>query len=445
MRKLNKLYQSKFLEQFDNSWVKQILPNGMLAVHIPRLNDDQFYLETMVKSGARNETAATAGLGHFLEHMMFRGTERLPHFTDLASEFEWLGGEWNAATGYEHTEYSYDGIKFSAPETIKLFSEFIETPMLNNVEMEREVILREIEGDLNEFDHSTDMDFHLSSLIWPDSTLAFPILGTEDTVAKITLEQLKQQRLNHYTPPNMTVMAVGGDTDIIMPLLEKNFGQYRLDAKDSPVATYEAPKDYTGPLFKWIEDSNNEFQIIFSFGIEGEWSKWNCHYEILVRILSDGFCSRLSSRIREELGLVYDVDASATKITESGTFEISADIHTSKLEQYSREMLKILESLKRDGPTEEELQRSILRSLVDLELSPSDPEGVGSRVCWAHLSDQEFSLVSFREKFRSITTEQITTLCRQIFTKENLAIVVMGPKKSGLRDILMNIVEQQIR
>jgi predicted Zn-dependent peptidase len=444
MRKSIESYQSKRLEEFDQSWIKQILPNGMLAVHIPRPNDDQFYLETMIKSGSRNESKATSGLSHFLEHMMFRGTKKYPKFTTLASEFEWLGGEWNAATGYEHTEYSYDGIRHSAPETIALFSEFIENPAMNNIEVEREIILREIEGDLNEFDHSTDLDFHLSKLLWPNSNMAYSILGDEETVETITIEDLQKQRLDYYFPRNMTIMAVGGETNKIMPLLENAFGNYRLDSKEKLKTNYAKTPSYTGPLFKWIEDSNNEYQILHSFAIEGEFSDNDCLYEIIIRILSDGFCSRLSSRIREELGLVYDVDATATRIAEAGTFEISADIHTSKLEQYTTEMLRIVESLKNDGPNEDELQRAILRSIVDLELSPSEPEGIGSRVCWAHLSDEPFSLVQYREKYRSITKDQVTQMCRKIFTKENLAVVIMGPKRIGLEETLLQIANKEI-
>ena len=101
-------YLTKRLEQFDQSWIRHVLPNGMVAVHVPETNHDSFFLEAMIKTGTRHEIDSKAGLSHYLEHMMFRGTTRLPSFTDLAEEFEWLGGEWNAATGYEHTEYSYD-------------------------------------------------------------------------------------------------------------------------------------------------------------------------------------------------------------------------------------------------------------------------------------------------------------------------------------------------
>ena len=196
------------LEAFDGSWTGHRLPNGMLAVHVPDPATDRFHLETMVRAGVRNETARQSGLSHLLEHVMFRGTRRLPRFIDLAEEFEWLGGEWNAATGHEHTEYSYDGIRHGAFDIVELFSEFMESPELNDLDIEREIILREIEGDTNEFGHSTDLDLHLSQLLWPGTSLALPILGTPECIAAIGRDDLRAYRREHYVPAKMCVLAV---------------------------------------------------------------------------------------------------------------------------------------------------------------------------------------------------------------------------------------------
>jgi predicted Zn-dependent peptidase len=437
-------YFTKRLEQFDQSWVRHTLPNGMLAVHVPNLSEDSFYLETMIKTGARHETANTAGLSHFLEHMMFRGTKRLPHFTDLAEEFEWLGGEWNAATGYEHTEYSYDGIANSAPQVIELFNEFMDSPSLNDLEIEREIILREIEGDLNEFGHSTDLDLHLSKLLWPDSSLALPILGDPDTLETLSQKDLVNKRQTYYSPTNMCVLTVGGDTDATLKRIESTFGKYRIDDQGSGIATFDPPKPYKGPLFNWVEDSDNEYSIVISFAIDGEWSKKDCAYEVLTRILSDGFCSRLSSHLREKLGLVYSVDADATRITEAGTLEIAADVHISKINDYLRETLKILRELKTNGPTANEFERSLLRSIVDLELTPSHPDSIGARVCWSHLSQKNFNLLDYRQGFQSLKLDDMKNLCDDIFRKEKFALVIMGPKREGLIDDLKAITEKEL-
>lgn len=118
----------------------------------------------MIRTGARLEKSSELGISHFLEHMMFRGSERYPKFTDLAEAFEWLGGEWNAATGHEHTEYWYSGIHHTAPEIIELFADFLEHPKLTDIDIERNIIARELDGETNDHGHSTDLDYHIACL-----------------------------------------------------------------------------------------------------------------------------------------------------------------------------------------------------------------------------------------------------------------------------------------
>ena len=176
------------LKRFDSCWTGRSLANGMTAVHVPAPDRESFYLELMIRAGSRLERPETAGAAHFLEHMMFRGSKRFPEFTALARAFESLGGEWNAATGHEHTEYSYHGIKHNRVEAMELFHEFLQNPRLVDLAVERKVILREMEGDLNEHGHSLDTGQHIAGLVWPGSSLEQPILGTRESLLAMDRE-----------------------------------------------------------------------------------------------------------------------------------------------------------------------------------------------------------------------------------------------------------------
>jgi predicted Zn-dependent peptidase len=159
IRKDPAYFHTSRLEAFDTGWRARALPNGMTALHVPMPHDDHFFLGVMIKAGSRLESGDhPPGVSHFLEHMMFRGSARYPEFTRLAEAFEWLGGDWNAATGQEHTEYWYSGIRHTAPEVIELFADFLESPQLTDVETERNIILRELDGETNDHGHSTDLD-----------------------------------------------------------------------------------------------------------------------------------------------------------------------------------------------------------------------------------------------------------------------------------------------
>ena len=165
------------MDAFDGSWTTRTLANGMLAIHVPDPRSDAFSVGLVARCGSRREPARLAGISHFLEHVLFRGSERFPGYTRLASEFEWLGGDWNAATGHEQTEYAYAGIGPTSSEAIELFAEFLERPRLADVDVERAIILRELEGETNEFGHNTDLDLHATRMLWPGTALARPILG----------------------------------------------------------------------------------------------------------------------------------------------------------------------------------------------------------------------------------------------------------------------------
>jgi predicted Zn-dependent peptidase len=106
------------IEQLEKNCKIKTLDCGITVVHMPHSIDNSLYLSAIFATGARNEKKNISGISHFLEHMMFRGSEGHPSFISLANAFEWLGGDWNAETGHEHTEYSFSGITQSTEKAI---------------------------------------------------------------------------------------------------------------------------------------------------------------------------------------------------------------------------------------------------------------------------------------------------------------------------------------
>ena len=180
------------ITKFESSWKQRQLSNGVTISHIPWPHDQRFYLCAVIKVGSRNDDPMLMGMAHFLEHMMFRGSENHPSFLQLADAFEWLGGEWNAATSQDHTEYSFSSTIATAPRAIQLFSEFFRSPKLCDIDRERQVILREIEDEENDYGHSIDLSYHMANLLWPGRTIAQPITGLKESVEAVTCEDLKE-------------------------------------------------------------------------------------------------------------------------------------------------------------------------------------------------------------------------------------------------------------
>lgn len=425
-------FTNKRLEAFDKSWSKKVLANGITCIHVPVTSDDSFYIGAMIKSGSRFEIKAKIGLAHFLEHMMFRGSKSFPQFTKLAEAFEWLGGDWNAATGYDHTEYWYTGMANTAPELINLFAEFLHNPRFNDIEVERHIVIRELEGETNDHGHSTDLDYHISTLIWPDTSIAQPILGDKESINSFTIKDLQKFRASHYRPENMAICIVGGTGDELLNQIAKNFENYGDDFPEISVSKLKTLPPFEGPAVKWVEHSDNEYEILVSFLCEGEWSIKAPVYHLIARILTDGFCSRLGRSIREEMGLVYSIDATASLGPDRGTLDIHASCSQDQLDRYLNELLNQLQQLATVVPQPDEIQRVIQRSVVDVEMAILDPEAVAGRFNWCMLNDKPCSWADLRNEIQSITPADVLKVASELFRQDNTAIALLGPSDKDI-------------
>lgn len=416
------------LSELERTIKRRKLPNGLTALHVPMPHTDQFFIGQMVRAGSRLEPADRYGVSHFLEHMMFRGSRLHPDFGKLAEAFESLGGDWNAATGHEHTEYWYSGIIHTAEEVTALFADFLESPRLNDIEVERSVIERELDGETNDHGHSIDLDYHIATLFWPGSTMAHPILGTRDTLAAMTVEKLRDYRDSHYAPGNMAVCVVGGDdSPQWMEMIARHFSDHRAALAGKARQPFPAVPSYVGPRAKWIEHSDNEYEIRLSFLVQGEWADDAQRYDLVSRMLADGFCARLTKRLREELGLVYDISAFTVLGHDFGTIDVSASCAQDELDQFLVELLALLRKFAAEGPSDDELRRIATRSLVDLELAPTHPEALATRLSWAAICGQAQSFAQERERIASAGVRDIRALSQQIFRREKAALAVLGP------------------
>ena len=415
------------LDVFDRSWRTRRLASGLTVLHIPLPGSDRFFIGAMIKAGSRLEAGEhPKGVSHFLEHMMFRGSGRYPEFAKLAEAFESLGGDWNAATGQEHTEYWYSGICHTARPVMELFTDFLESPQFTDLEVERNIILRELDGETNDHGHSTDLDHHVAELLWPGSTLAQPILGTPESLARIDLKALRRYRDQFYVPQNMSLCLVGGE-DSMLAELAVLAGNLRGSFAAAPRAAFAPLPAFKGPAVKWIEHSDNEYEIKLSFLVEGEFSPQAPVYDLIARMLADGFASRLARRLREELGLVYDLSAHATLGLDGGTIDIHATCAQDGLDEFLNELLALLRAFVQGGPSAAELRRAVIRAVVDGELSPTIPEVIGSRLAWAEVAGQPLKLAMERERLKALTVEDVAKVARRHLRLECAALAVMGP------------------
>lgn len=430
MKQIDRKQLHKSFEAFDRRVSCQKLPNGMTCIFIPASkSDDRFYISTIVKAGSRVEQESQLGIAHFLEHMMFRGSSKFPTFGGLSEAFEWLGGEWNACTGHEYTEYMYSGVRRHARESIDLFAEFMSQPLFRDIEVERQIILRELNGELNEFGLSTDVVHHVSTLAWPTSSLARPIIGTAETLARIDEAALRAYRCRWYQPENMALCVVGG-SDADAEYAAKIFSSYCPQfTENRSGVNIDTPLRSNSPKAMVVANSDNEYQFQASFHCQGQWDDQASVVEILVRLLADGFSARLPRRIREELGLVYDVGADATLLSDCGLLNVTAAIDAENIKSFVDELGAIIEQVATEVPSELEIERYRRRTIVDLEMAISDPASIAFRIGWDELYGETRLLATYAEAIQAVTPQMVRDVAAEIFQKKNRVAVILGPKE----------------
>ena len=433
---------AKELIRFDGSWRQWKLRNGLRCAHVPLPPRDQrFHVIVMIHTGSRDETSETSGISHLLEHMMFRGSAMFPDFSSLSEAFENLGGEWNAATGHEYTEFFYSGTADKADAAVELLADFLLRPELQDLDTERRIVLRELDGELNENGVCTDTDYHVLKSLWPHSAMALPIVGTQKSLENIRQQDLLDWLEKHYQPQNMVICMVGGKSADARRLTKKYFHSFDRPRRKTAVKKRDLPT-YHGPKVDVIENSDSEFELQISFVCEGSRSPKTYQYDMLSRVMSDGFASRLVRRIREQLGLVYDISSDFHQYDNGGVFNINANVSDSNIEVFFKEFFAILDEMKHVPVSASELVRHKTRAFTDLQLIPTDAGHVGFRLCWSILAGIDPSLDAWHTLMESVTPEVIQDIAKDMFQRKNLAVVVLGPTDKEITARFHKCVDQ---
>lgn len=256
-----------------------------------------------VRQGAAHETPDLTGVSHFLEHMVFKGTEKRSA-KEIADTLEALGGSLDAYTSREHTAYQARVLDEHMPEALDVLADLVLAPRLeaDDLELERQVILEEI---AQVEDTPDDMVFELhADRLWRGHPYGRPILGTQDTVSAMTSDALRELHGERYVGQNLVVAAAGNvEHEAFVEAIETLFGSApegeRVEAVDIPAETDRGAVH--------VKRSSVQTHIVFGNEAPPHASDDRFPLILLSSALGGGMSSRLFQRVREELGLCYSV------------------------------------------------------------------------------------------------------------------------------------------
>ena len=402
------------------------LNNGLRLVTVPMDHLHSAEMVAYLAVGGRHETAEQAGMAHFLEHMLFRGTAEFATSQELERAFEALGGAVNASTDVETTCFHSRLHPDHVNEGVSLFASMLRRPRFNDIDIERRIIIEEAREDFNEKGVQINPDNLMVALLWPEHPLGRSLIGTEQSISAIDRELLRQFYRTYYTPENLVLCCCGPvDRAALRQQVEAEFGDWEGTPPPPPLP---APQSVApGPQSVWVRDSDSQVSVQLAFRLPGHDDPRALQLRVLCRLLSWGGSARLPLRLREELGLTYAVDAHCSLMADAGYLSIDLAVRPENLCPAVRELLLVLEELRQTPVAQTELTATVRSYLFDLDFSRDQPESQTIRYGWGLQADCLRTLETERRDVQQITPALLQQTIRELLRADQLNLVVIGP------------------
>jgi predicted Zn-dependent peptidase len=419
---------------------KQTLPNGLtsVTVELPHLHSVSIVMYARV--GSRYETPTDNGLSHFLEHMLFRGTEQLPDAYALNHAIEALGGTLYAETGRDYSLYQVSLHPETLVDGLRLFGDIFAAPAFADVDVERRIVLEEMLEDHDEDGRLINIDDIARLAVWPDHPLGYRITGPYDNVERFDDGDVRRHFGSHYGARNM-VLAVSGAVEhaAVHEVVAQTMGRL---SPGAALTVAPPPDEQDGPRFVYVrrDGSQTDVQILFR-----AFAETDPDFPALIalgRVVDDGMSTRLHRRVVDELGLAYYVSASLEAFVDAGLYEVDGNCAHESAPALVREALSVLTRLRDEPPTVAELDKAKRRYRWDLEASFDDPDAMAG---WWGGTELFFGPRSLEDKVarvRAVTPEMVQRVAARLLRRERLTVACVGQLTKRAEREVRTIVER---
>ncbi len=417
---------------------KTTLPNGVRVVTGPMSGVRSASLIFYYNIGSRYEPEPIAGISHFLEHMLFKGTTRRPDQMTISEEIESVGGMLNAATGRESTSYWCKVPSTHFELAFDVLADMLRNSTFDATELdkERKVIFEEIRSvqDVPE-DLVHDL---IDTLVWGNDPVGREIAGTEETVGNISRDTMVDFWSRNYSSERL-VVAAGGDVrhEVVVELTERFFGDLapnREVDRYAPVTTSQEAK-----RVQVLNRETEQAHLCVAFPAISYHDERRYAQSTIESIISSGMSSRLFQEIREKRGLVYSVYGYFRGYEDVGQGVVYAGTDTERVEETIEAIIGELQKIRDIPVPADELERSKTlrkgRLLMGLEDSRSVASLVGGQeATYGEIKTPE----EVMELIDAVTVEDVQALAGDIIREERMNLALIGPyaDESAFADLL---------
>ena len=350
------------------SFLQSKTSNGINVVTYSMEHVNSVTINVIVKVGSRYESEQESGISHFLEHMAFKGTSNRTA-TEIAIEFDTIGGHFNAYTSRENTVYYTKVLSQHTKQAMTILADILQNSVFSSDEITKEfnVISQEIAEVKDNPDDLVYEKFY--KLAYPNQPLGRSILGTVENIAKFDKPAFTSYMSKHYTANNIVISIAGKiNHDDAVHLVEQLFSSFSESEKRSCMTA-----QYKGGI-EIIEKDLEQTTIALGFeGVSYSNIETFYHAQILSIIFGGGLSSRLFQKIREELGLAYSIGSWLNSYSDSGIFSIHAATDHSNVESVLDNINNEIDKI-RINISEEELIRAKSQIESNIYMAEERPE-----------------------------------------------------------------------
>lgn len=418
-------------------YTKTVLDNGLRVITSTMPHTRSVCLAFLVGAGSCYENDREAGISHFAEHMYFKGTKRRPTAKEISQDVEGVGGIINAGTDKEMTVFWCKVADAHFPVALDVLSDLLCNSRFdsNDIEQECRVIIEEINMNMDIPQQRVNM--LIDELLWPNQPLGREIIGSKETVASTTREQMLRY-IRHQYLPNDTVISIAGNIqpDEALARIEALFHDWSAGQVSEGYVTNSRQDT---PRLR-VEHKNSE-QVHLCLGVHG-FSRFHPRrfaLDLLNTAFGVGMSSRLFTEIRENKGLAYDIHSYVEHFLNSGSFAIYAGVDTNKAETAIATIVEEMGKL-RQGIAADELRRAKELSKGRLQLRLEDSQNVALWLGGQELLRREIldidQVISIIE---AITEDELKQVAQEILVDNGLNLAVVGPVKK--EEPLLNLLK----
>lgn len=407
------------------------LPNGLRVLTAPMPHTRSVAVSFYVGAGSRYETEPISGLSHFLEHMLFKGTERRPTSQEISEAVDAVGGVLNAGTDRELTVYYAKVAAPHFPIALDLLVDMLRRPLMEpaEIEKERKVVIEELATVKDS--PAQQADVLLDEVMWPAQPLGWDVAGTEESVNALARPAIVEYFRRQYVPNNVVLSIAGAvGTEQVLDAIGPLVADW---AAGEPSGWFPALNGQREPRVSTKYKRTEQAHI--SLAVRGVSNQDPDRYavDLLSAVLGEGMSCRLFMELRERRSLCYDIHSYTSHYLDTGAFSVYAGVEPGAVEEAVGAILAELARTK-DGIPETELRKAKELTKGRLLLRMEDTRSVSGWVgAQEMLTGEVHSVDEVVERVEAVTTDDLQRVASALFRPETLNMAIVGPYRSSKR------------